>query len=166
MATGAYPTIWKTQLSSNSSTCLDPLGALRIEQDTTNGGFLRYRYVQVNADTTVANGTVLTYTDLYHTDVTSDISDTGQNAVAGVGIGAITASYYGWIQTGGYHSAVRTNANDDIAKYDMLIADATVDGTCDSVAGGTAPTHRVLGYAVAADVDASDTVAAQLTIDS
>jgi hypothetical protein len=159
MATGAYPTIWKTQLSSNTATAVDPLGAIRVEQDTTNGGFKVYKYVQAKADTTVANGTALSFDDVYHTVVTSDISDTYQNAVAGVGIGAITASYYGWIQTGGYHPAVKTDAGDDIVKADHVILHATIDGVVDRMAAGTASTHKPLGVAVADYVDASDTVA-------
>ncbi|RJQ10664.1 MAG: hypothetical protein C4551_02530 [Bacillota bacterium] len=163
---GEFGHLFATALSANDSTRKEPLGAKRYEYDATNGGVKVYRYVAVASDTTVANGTVLTYTDAYHTTVTSDISDTGQNAAAGVGIGTGTAGYYVWIQSGGYHSALKTNGDDDIAKYATLIVDPTTDGVCDSVASGTAPTHRILGYAVAADDDTANTVAAYLTIDN
>lgn len=154
---------WATLLTANDSAAKEELGVIRYENDTTNGGMKVYKYVQAKADTTVANGTVLTYDNLYGTVVTSDISDTHQNRAAGVGLGAITASYYGWIQIRGYHSAVLTDAGDDIAAGDAIIVDPTVDGTCDSVAAGTAPTHRVVGWATTDDINAADTVATYLT---
>lgn len=156
-----FGTCFKTVLTANDSAAKDELGILRIENSVT-GGVKIYKYVQAAADTTVANGTVLTYVDTTRTVVTNDISDSKPNFVAGVGIGAITASYYGWIQIQGYHSAVVTNADDDISKGDTLIVDADEDGQCDSVAAGTASTYLPLGIAAADDVDASDTVAAHL----
>lgn len=156
--------MWDTPLTANDVTAKEELGAIRYENDVTNGGMKVYRYVKAAADTTVANGTVLTFSDVYRTTVTNDISDTKANFPAGVGIGAITASSHGWIQIQGYHSAVITNADDDIAKGDTLIVDTDEDGQCESVAAGTASTYLPLGIAAADDVDASDTVAAFLCV--
>ncbi len=93
--TQAFPQqIWATELSANDSSAKERVGSLRYEYDSTNG--LRiFRYVQAAADTTVANGTPLAFSDTKCTTVTSDISDASQNQPAGVGIGAITQSYYG-----------------------------------------------------------------------
>lgn len=149
--------IYKTELTANDSSAKDQVGALRAEFHAIYG--LRiYKYVNVAADTTVANGTPLAYVDAYGLQVTSDISDSSQNRPAGVGIGAITAGNYGWIQVAGHHSAVITNGDDDITAGASVILSST-DGKADSVAAGTAATHRPLGVAVAADVDAADTVA-------
>jgi hypothetical protein len=156
-----YHSLFKTELTANHSSPKDQLGIIRAEFSATYG-WRYYKYVQAAADTTVANGTVLSYTDYTRTIVTSDIDDGHPNRPAGVGIGAITASYYGWIQVQGYHAAVITNADDDISAGDLLIVDTDEDGQCDSVAGGTACTYVPLGAAYAADVDASDTVAALL----
>lgn len=67
---------------------------------------------------------------------------------------------YGWLLTRGYHSAIRTNGDDDIAQDDTLIMVAT-DGVVDSVAKATTTgTLLKVGYAADVDVDASNTVAA------
>lgn len=150
---------YKTELTANDSAAKERPGTLRFKVDETYG-LLIYRYVQAAADTTVANGTALAYTlDGYGMVVTSDISDSNQNIPAGIGIGAITASYYGWVQVGGYHSAIKTDAGDDFVVGDSIILHATSDGVVDRTASGTAAVCKPLGLAVAADVDASDTVA-------
>jgi predicted RecA/RadA family phage recombinase len=121
-----------------------------------------YKYVQAASDTTVANGTCLGYTDVKGTTASSDIDDFVESAnVLGVGIGAITASYYGWVQVKGYHSAVKTNADDDITAGSWIIYGAS-DGVCDSSAAGAEPEYVPFGVAVADDVNASDTVAVML----
>lgn len=74
-----------------------------------------------------------------------------------------TQNQYGWLQTHGYHSAIKTNGDDDISQGDTLIMVAT-DGVVDSVAKATTTgTLLQVGYAAAADVDADNTVAAWLT---
>ena len=159
-----YTTLFHTALTANDSTAKEQLGVIRAEFDTTYG-WRYYKYVQAASDTTVANGTVLCYTNYTRTVVSSDRTDTQANWPAGVGVGAITASYYGWIQLKGYHSAVATDAGDDIAIQDALIVHATLDGVVDRTAAGTAPLYAVVGWAYAADVDAADTVAALLCCD-
>lgn len=147
---------WATQLTDNSDTAKEQVGITRWEIHPTYG--LRgYRYVQAAADTTVANGTCLAFSDKYKLVATSDVSDADQNQPAGVGIGAITAEYYGWIQFYGYHARVITNGDDDISDGDTLIL-STTDGTCDSVPSGTASTFKPLGVAVSDDVDGFDIV--------
>jgi len=152
---------WNTQLTSNTSDAKEDVGAIRFSYDPTYG-HRKYKYVQAAADTTVANGTCLAYSDDYHRVVSSDCDDTLQNDVAGVGIGAITASYYGWIQIGGYHAALITDLGNDIVAGDILILHATTDGACDRIAAGTDIMYTPLGNAVADDVDATDLVAAYL----
>lgn len=97
--------------------------------------------------------------------VTMDVSDSDRNLVTGVFLSVIPDLGYGWIQTRGYHATVTTNGDDDITKGDALIGSAAGDGTCDSTAQDTAPTNRVLGWAMDDDVNATNTVAAFLTID-
>jgi len=151
---------WRTPLTSNSSVALEQLNSIRWEIDPTYG--LRgYMYVQAAPDTTVNNGVPLAYVDTYKKSVTSDISDASQNQPVGVGVGRITASYYGWIQFYGYHSAVVTNGDDDIADCDSIILAAT-DGQCDSVPAGTASTYKIIGVAVADDINAANTVATMI----
>lgn len=166
--TGNMKCGWATPLTSDSSTQLEELGILREHIDEDEGHKV-YKYVQIDASSAaIANGTVCVTTgDLYFRKATT-VCDAAadRNQPIGVGIGTITAGNYGWLQVRGYHSAVKTNGDDDIAIGQALIVDAEggTDGTCDSVAVGTAPTHKVIGWALAADVDASNTVAAQLCI--
>jgi len=156
-----YSNVWNTQLTSNTADAQEDVGAIRFDQDPTYGR-RKYKYVQAAADTTVANGTCLAYSDVYRRVVSNDRTDTYQSAVAGVGIGAITASYHGWIQIGGYHEALITDGGNDVAISDHLILHTTGDGQCDRVAAGTAITYTALGVAAAADDDTTDLVAAYL----
>ena len=126
-----------------------------------------YRYVSSEGGTgavaTVA-GYLAYFTGTTY-DVTMDVSDSDRNLVAGVYLSVIADEGYGWIQTFGPHSAVKTNADDDIAKGDAIIASAAGDGTADSTAQDTAPICRVVGWALADDVNADDTVATFLCLE-
>lgn len=96
--------------------------------------------------------------------VTMDVSDTSPNKVRGVFAAVIADGSFGWIQTKGI-AVVNTNGDDDIAIGDAVIASAAGDGTCDSTAAGTAPIRRVVGWAMTVDVDAANTVIADLVLD-
>lgn len=86
-----------------------------------------------------------------------------RNQVIGVAVGTIAPGYYGWLQTKGFHSAVVTNGQDDISANDALIGYSGT-GTVDSVPAGTAPTYKIVGWALADDDNSANTVAAQLCI--
>ena len=98
-------------------------------------------------------------------EVTHDVSDSSTNGVRGVAVSVIADEGFGWMQTKGYNAAVETDAGDDFAEGDALIAHATEDGEADRTAKGTAPVSRVVGWAMAADNDTDDTVAADLCLD-
>ena len=157
--------IFDTPLSSNTSDAKERLGVKRVEWSATDACYKAYRYVQAASDTTVANGTCLGFSDTLGQVVSSDRSDFDANQPAGVGIGTGTASYYFWIQTGGYHSALLTDGGNDFVDGDSVILHATSDGVCDRTATTAAPVSVALGVAVADDVDADDTVATFLTLD-
>lgn len=148
------------EVTATSTEAKTNVGATRVMGDKC------YVYVQLYASATAAaaDGTVLYATLDDSNVVTDDISATHQNMVRGVAIGAIALGSYGWIQTWGDHTAVNTDGGDDIATGDAIIGDATVDGVCDSVAAGTAPTHKVIGFATSADSNTNDTVATFITI--
>jgi hypothetical protein len=116
-----------------------------------------YRYVQFKDAVTYAAGQPVVWAAATPTAVTNDISG-GSNVgalVAGIALGVMTQNYYGFVLGKGYYSAVVTNGDDDIAAGDFLILGGS-DGTCNS---GTVSAAD-FGYALAADVDASNTVAA------
>lgn len=145
----------------------EELGAIAYTQDTTNG-LRKWKYVQFDngtGDVASAANSVAFYIAASYKDsiVTCDCSDSDPNYVAGVFTQAFTDQYYGWILVGG-KATVATDGADDISATDALIGSASTDGTCDSVAADTAPTNKVLGWALAADVDASNTVSAYLTV--
>ncbi len=120
----------------------------------------KYRYVQVT-DVTVATavGKLAYFTDTTGTKVTCDSSGgDGLNCVAGVFTKAgVTVNYYTFIQVAGIATLV-TDGGDDIAKNDPLISGT--DGVVDRITA--AGIVRVIGYALADDVNADDTVVAQL----
>lgn len=138
-------------------------GAIRWQIDKDAGAGIRaLRFVQVDSSSAAAaNGTPFMWKDTTMTVVTTVVATGSRSWPAGVGIGTITPGAYGWIQCKGYHSAVITNGDDDIAKGDTIIQSST-DGQVDSVAAGTATTYKPFGVAAAADVDAANTVAAFL----
>jgi hypothetical protein len=162
-----YPKVMNVSaITANDSTAQEELGTLRYTQDATNG-LRKWKYVQFNNGAgnvaSVANMVVCAKTtDVTGNTVTNDISDSAANKVAGVMPVAMTDLYYGWLQIGGYNSAIATNGDDDIADGVTLIASG--DGTCDSVAAGTASTYKPLGYAMAADVVDDNTVAGMITV--
>ncbi len=145
-----------------------PLGLYREE------GGRGYRFVQFdNGSGNVASvAGSLAYTlndvntivsDTGYWEVTMDVSDTSINKVRGVFAAVIADGGYGWIQTRG-PCVVNTDGGDDIAEGDALIA-KTTDGVVDSVAANTAPTNRVVGWALVVDVDSANTVIADLVLD-
>lgn len=114
-------------------------------------GNLAFRFTSTDADT-----------DDYWT-VTMDLTDASRNEVAGVFAAVIADGGYGWLQVKG-PCVVNTDGGDDIAAGDAIIA-ANADGTVDSVAAGTAPTHQTVGFALAADTDGSNTVPVRLQLE-
>lgn len=161
-------TVWSQGLTEQSATALEELGVKRSDVDSD--GYKEYKYVQFNNGSgNVASATNMVVYELISGDtggtvVTNDVSDSAINYIAGVMPLAMTDLYYGWMQVRGYNSAIRTNGDDDIAAGDALIGVAAADGVCNSVAANTAPTNKVLGFAVAADVDADNTVAGKITV--
>lgn len=160
----ATKSLFGAACSVASSTAENELGTIRKEWDDSDQCLKTYRYVQASLSATAADGVCLACYNQGCTVVTDDISTSKQGLPAGVAVGAITNNYYAWVQIGGYHPEVDTNGDDDISDGDTLILSST-DKKCDSVASGTASTYKPLGIAVAADVDAADTVAALLTCD-
>lgn len=141
-------------LTANTAAAEEALGTIRHTYDTTNG-WRKFKYVQYNNGAgNVASATnMVVYaktTDLTGNTVTNDLSDSSRNQVCGVMPVAMTDLCYGWMQIGGYNSAVRTNGDNDIAIGDTVIA-SSGDGTADSVAAGTASTYKPLGYCVTDD---------------
>ena len=150
--------LFKTAITDDSSTAKEQLGVLRREYDSTNG-FRVFKYVQASLTAAASNGRVLCWYNSIGTVATDDVSTTRAGLPAGVAIGTLTNGQYGWIQIGGYHSAIDTDGHDDVADGDTLIAQDTTDGVSGRVAFGTASTFKILGVATVDDVNADDTVA-------
>lgn len=117
-------------------------------------GLKAYKYVLFGA--TGVAGEAQAFTDLYHRAVSTTFTSL-MNRPAGVAVAAVTAAQYGLVQCHGYYATVKTNGDDDIAADDTVILGAS--GGVNSVAAGTASTHKRLGIATTADVDAANTVA-------
>jgi len=124
-----------------------------------------YRYVKQNDATVTVTANSLAYlaaSDTTGYTVCQDVSDSDVNLVSGVYQSVIADGGFGWIQTRG-PCTVNTNGDDNIAAADAIIG--VGDGTCDSVAQDTAPTNKVVGWAMAADSDSANTVLVFLTLD-
>lgn len=141
--------LWATKLGADDTTAKEELGILRREWNTSDACFKTYRYIQAASDTTIADGTALGFSDALRQTASLDADDIEENQPLGVGIGVITASSYGWIQTGGYHSAVLTDAGSDFADGGNVRLHDTSDGVVEWVAAGTTG-DTPLGIVVAA----------------
>ena len=108
-----------------------------------------YRYVQnIAADNiAIADGTCV-YPTLNWGVVSPDFTGGSglTSKVCGVGIVAIAAGSYGWVQVAGYHDKVKTDAG--VAASDPLVGHS-VDGEADTMVHGEE--HLVFGFALAAD---------------
>jgi hypothetical protein len=136
----------------NSATLTEELGIYMAI--STDGKLKIYKYIQAAADTTIADGTALCHLTGSNYDgytASSDRTDNNENLPMGVGIGAITAAYYGWILVYGEHDAILTDGDGDIAEGDSLIIHATTDGVVDTTATGTAPKSKPLGICLTDD---------------
>ena len=85
--------------------------------------------------------------------VTNDVSE-DNGIAAGVGMGVVTQNYYSWMVVQGRY-LVKTNGDDDIADGDVIII-ASDGGLANS--GSDPGVVTRIGFALAADVDADDTV--------
>lgn len=119
-----------------------------------------YRYVKFVDAVTYAAGQVCTWADATGTSVTNDISGGSSigSIVAGVCQAVMTQNSYGYVQVSGYYPTIKTSGADDIAIGENLFVHASTDGTCDGAAASTWSSGN-FGVAVAADVDADNTVA-------
>ena len=139
-----------------------PMGTYR-EEDGKG-----YRFGQFDNGTgnltAAANLLVYHFADTGTFVFTTDVSDSDRNKVRGVLVSVPADQGYMWIQTKG-PCTVATNGDDDIAEGDAVIASAAGDGTADSTAQDTAPTNRVVGWALAADSDGANTVLVDLVLD-
>lgn len=140
-----------------------PLGTIRVASDGTRYRFIRFSDGTANNAATAGQLLAFTSTTTLDNVVTNDISDTNINRVAGVAVAGMTDTQMGWIQVTGF-ATVNTNGDDDIAAGDAIIGSST-DGACNSVAANTAPTNKVVGFAVTTDVDAANTVIVELLLD-
>lgn len=137
-------------------------GKTRYDWNETYDCMNYYEYKQYDsgAAASSAAGNVLIFADDDNTEqVTTDVSDVTNPCNFGAGYAAAVVSAGGWlwVQKAGVVVAT-TNADDDISKGDMLYPDVSHDGDVDSIAYGTAPAFHIIGIALAADVDGSDTV--------
>src|SRR3990167_327756 len=107
------------------------------------------------ADAIIAN-VALAWVDFDDFTVTDDISDAARNRPAGIAIGTLTASNYGWIQVGG--PGTGKDDGNNAADATILFLSAT-DGALANTAAGTAPTYIPMGVATAAASGAGGTIA-------
>jgi len=132
------------KLTTSSTTKQHDIGT--VVWDNAGNAF---RYVQnILADSiAIADGTVV-YPTITHGVVSPDFaSGSGLTTnVVGVGISAIAAGSYGWVQVSGYHDKVKTDAG--VSAADFLVGHS-VDGEADTMADGEE--EQVFGQALTAD---------------
>lgn len=122
--------------STGAAVALYPKGLLREEETSSARGAEAFRYVYFDNGTAVAAAAgALAYrgvTAANFWDVTSDVSGVDSAFAAGAFQSIITDTYYGWVKTRGYESALKksTGSGYGWTKGDVLYAGgaATDDG--------------------------------------
>lgn len=172
MASGIHPPFTDVYTSTQYTNGQVP--AVAGETAEINGK--RYQFVQFLDAVTYVAGHVCTWGNATATAVTNDRSggtDIGGNRFSGICLAVPVQNGYGWVLFEGYYAAVITNGDDDITAGLPLIVATATDGACDSFAEGISATpteaeivaddakaYRFIGFSLAADVDAANTVAA------
>ena len=138
-----------------------PLGTLIIDVDNVK----KYRRVKVKTGITVAINSVVYHDATNYWTVTNSLSSIGRNHVAGVAQNALTALYYGYVQTHGAATPLKaTTTNTGFAVSDIAVPSSTATLVA-VVAAGTAPTYRVVGWYHTAANSAAGTVPIYLVLD-
>ena len=149
-----------------STTQQNELGLVVYDETTQK----EYRYVKTHTaltNSTLAANEVVAFQDTAMNVVTNTLAATNFANVAGratcaVPISTATVTYYCWVQVSGV-GVLKTDTGDDIAAGDSLVPNlTTVQSSVDIMAAGEE--HLVIASALAADVDAADTVIAMLKI--
>lgn len=150
------PALWKDLVTDVRTSSEGPLYVLGQYREEDGKGYRYFQFDNGTANLTLAANQPLAQVDSDAWILTTDISDSAPNLVAGVAVSVVADGGYGWCQTYG-NGTVATDGDDDVAKGDAIIYGA--DAVTEMVAAGTAPTNKVIGWATAADVDAANTVA-------
>lgn len=160
-----------------TSSFADPSMAGHLEELGIDAQGRTLRLVQMS--TSLTNDTTVDGSLVYRTTTSSTVTNTAASAAtinslpvpAGVALGALAESpssdtYYAWVLIRGRKTNLLTNGDDDIAQGNCLDTDSGSNGGCNSVSGAiTADLLGVLvGRALAADVDAANTVDAMINI--
>jgi hypothetical protein len=107
-----------------------------------NGKSTKYKFVKNNHGSALVVGDVVQY-DL-SSDVVYEVKQpvtAGLHILAGVAMGAIPASGYGWIQIKGQNSSINMEGTTDIAAGDSLKGSNAQSYLVKDQSAGTAPTH-------------------------
>ena len=124
-----------------------------LTADVITAGEVLYRTATDGVVTNDRSEAISDSADHYCGIAPSDLSSTVPESTS-------STEYYMLMQVGGDHSAVVTNGDDDITAGLQIIASG--DGTCDSAAAATDIRPNFIGHAIAADVDAANTVAVRM----
>lgn len=144
----------------------DLQGTIRDQIDVLTGDRRRLKFVKnAAAGAALAAGDLCWYDTASHVSVDSRVASAvgDLNGIAGIAIGAISAGNYGWILVRG-QATLNLKAGVNAAEGSAIISSDT-DVKVDSVAEGTAPTYKVVGFATAAASGAGGTVATWVEIE-
>ena len=135
-----------TGVSLTSSNTVKQMDLGTVAWDNVGNAF-RYVLNNLSDNVAIADGTCVYGTTVWGA-VSPDFAG-GQGIttnVVGVGISAIAAGSYGWVQISGYHDKVKTDGA--VAAADFLVGHS-VNGEADTMADGEE--EQVFGIALAAD---------------
>lgn len=141
------PAQWHDLVTSVRASTEGPLYAVGQYREEDGKGYRYVKSVQ-GSGSVAAVAKNLCYqnsaTDPY--SVTADETDriAGLNSVAGVYMAVIATGGWGWIQTRG----VVTLLNVGTPSAGDALIQSTTDGRCGTVAANTAPTNKLVGFAL------------------
>ncbi len=155
----SYPIMQKDPATVNDATVNSEKLGLKYRHYDSTYGWRTVMYVKnSDASVAIAAGTCVCWDGVAHHNVTADYSD-GTAAMAGVGIGAITAAYGGFIVCG-YGDWCLLNTDGGVAAEGEFLVPDAADGTVDTL--DTDEGEQAGAVSTAADNSPDDQVVAIL----
>ena len=128
---------------------LDPGGGGTATQTGMTAGRRKFRFVINNGTNTgaIVAGDVVYFGDINCGQISTSLTDSKRNLVAGVAEGAIASGNKGWVQ---YTGRALVKSTGTFVKGDVGVSDSTAKRIV-AVTEGTAPTHIPVGIALEAN---------------
>lgn len=138
---------WGSAVTYNGSIECDQPGALRTEFNSSARCFQTFKFVKTTSSVDIYNG-VLVYGLGGGTIITTIRTAVTRGNPVGIAQNRIDSNSYGWVQVGGIHTSCLVGLAEETGTEGEVAIAGAAAGVLGTVALGTAPTYRPVGYFV------------------